>query len=80
MEIKTSYVERLNGACEEKGLSVGALAVRSGYPADLVEPLLLGSPIIVSKDMNEKLCEVLDLDANDMWLEYRAGGRNGAPR
>ena len=55
-------------------MSVGALAVRSGYPADLVEPLLRGAPTAVSEEMNEKLCRVLGLDAGEMWLETRTTG------
>jgi transcriptional regulator with XRE-family HTH domain len=71
------YVERLNRAREEQGLSVDGLAVRCGYPTDLVEPLLRSAPIVLSNDMNEKLCQALGLDPDDLWLEYRAtGGSN----
>jgi len=76
--VQKSYIERLNRACEEKGMSVGTLAVRSGYPAHLVEPLLRGDPIVVSAEMNEKLCQALGLDGGEMWLEYRATGRGKA--
>lgn len=71
MASANSYGERLNRAREEKGLSMGALARRSGYPLDLVEPLLKGTPIVVSEQMNNELCEALELDAREMWHELR---------
>ncbi len=71
MRLHKSYVERLNRAREEKGLSVAQLSVRCGYPADLVEPLLRGTPIVISEEMNEKLCEALELDAQELWQQNR---------
>lgn len=62
------YVERLEEARRRKGLTLGELARRSGYPADLVEPLLACRPEgPVSEHMNKELCEALDLDAQEMW-------------
>jgi transcriptional regulator with XRE-family HTH domain len=67
MKMAGAYVERLNRAREEQGLSVEALARRSGYPADLVAPLLAGTPVSMSEMMNRELCEALGLDAQEMW-------------
>ncbi len=64
-----SYIERLNRAREERGWSVAEIARRSGYPADLVEPLLAGNPVFVSEEMNKELCEALSLDPQALWSD-----------
>ncbi len=67
MRVPEVYLERLNRAREARGLSADELARRTGYPLDLVEPLLRGEPEAISERMNTEMCEVLGLDAAEMW-------------
>lgn len=67
MRVPEPYVDRLNRARQAKRVSPDELARRCGYPLDLIEPLLRGEPEAMSERMNQELCEVLGLDAAEMW-------------
>ncbi len=67
MQVPRPYLDRLKQAMEARRVSADELARRSGYPLDLVEPLLRGEPEVVSERMNVELCEALGLDAAEMW-------------
>jgi hypothetical protein len=78
MRVPRLYVERLNQAMEARRLPADELARRSGYPLDLVEPLLRGQPEVISERMNHEVCEVLGLDGAEMWSLAQGGGERNA--
>lgn len=67
MRLPRPYLDRLNGAMTARGIAADELARRSGYPLDLVAPLLRGEPEVVSERMNDEMCDVLGLNAAEMW-------------
>jgi hypothetical protein len=67
MRLPRPYLDRLNDAMAARHISADELARRSGYPLDLVAPLLRGEPEVVSEQMNGEMCEALGLDAAEMW-------------
>jgi len=80
MRVPGNYVQQLNHAREERGLSPDELARRCGYPLDLVEPLLRGEPEAISERMNSELCQVLGLDSAKMWSMAQGSGEAGRGR
>ncbi len=71
------YIDRINRAREAKGMSIDALALRTGYPADLVVPLLSGAAASFSEELNRELCEALDLDEAELRALARDAGAAG---